>query len=108
MRGPSVGHPPPPRKSAVPSPASGRGVPTETAVAPLILLLQVPESWLWPTVWALVAYAVWVLVLAVRGVQAWLRDNPNGARGWWAGAVSLMAIAGVLKLSADALVAACP
>lgn len=83
------------------------GIAVAFFVAPLIFLLHVPQSWLTSAVWALgAAYAVWVLVLAVRGLRAWLRGDANGARGWWAGAISLVAIAGVLQLSADALVAA--
>lgn len=85
------------------------GITVAFFIAPVVLLLNVPESWLWPAAWALAAaYALLVLVLALRGALSWARGEAAAARGWFAGAISLAATAAVLKLSADALVAAWP
>lgn len=78
-------------------------------VGPLLTLAHVPETWVPLLGWGLLAaYALWVLTLAGIGLREALRHNGAAARGWWAGAMSLMAIVGVLKISADAMVAGWP
>jgi len=85
------------------------GITVAFFVAPIVLILKVPESWLWPLVWGLAAaYGTAVLVPAIRGAIAWSRGDAAAARGAFAGAISLAAIALILKLSMDSLDAAWP